>query len=162
DTFKPVEEKLSRHVEAAVCGRIANERGGDLTIHARCSNDGITWRLPRTTKRFTILLTIAVDELDRGVFDAARATLDRAETAGVRALRQAHERHWHSFWEKSQIELADKFLEKLWYVNLYALASSDGTGTRWKAQATGVNGLWDIKNPDGWGSLWYWDVNIQE
>lgn len=162
DTFKPIVEKLSRHVEAAVCGRIVNRKGTDLPIRARTSDTGITWRLPRNTRRFTILLTVAVDEPNRGVLDVSRATLRQAQSAGVGLLQRNHERHWHSFWEKSQIELADKFLEKLWYVNLYALASSDGAGTRWKAQATGLNGLWDIKNPDGWGSSWYWDVNIQE
>ena len=25
-------------------------------------------------------------------------------------VREQHERHWHSFWEQSQVELADKFL----------------------------------------------------
>ena len=27
--------------------------------------------------------------------------------------------------------------------------------------ACGLNGLWDIRRPNLWGSLWYWDVNIQ-
>jgi hypothetical protein len=157
DSFKPADPRLSPHIEAAVAGRVAGFRprihDGDREIEIS---------LPRTVRRFTVLLTIAVEEQNSDVVAAARKMIAGAHDLGAWSLCKQHERHWHAFWEKSQVELADKFLEKLWYVNLYALACCDGTGTRWKAQATGLNGLWDIKNPDGWGSCWYWDVNIEE
>ena len=36
-----------------------------------------------------------------------------------------------------------------------------GAGGRHSEQACGLSGLWDIRRPCMWGSMWYWDVNIQ-
>ncbi|MCL2407512.1 MAG: glycoside hydrolase family 95 protein [Defluviitaleaceae bacterium] len=76
-------------------------------------------------------------------------------------LSAEHEENWRRYWRAS-IDLPDPFLETLWYVNLYALACASGfDGVNFK-QACGLNGLWDIRRPSLWGSMWYWDVNIQE
>ncbi|QDM42074.1 hypothetical protein FLT43_00010 [Paenibacillus thiaminolyticus] len=68
--------------------------------------------------------------------------------------------YWTRFWERSSVSLPDPLLEDLWHINLYAIACSS-EGGRMAEQACGLNGLWDIKQPTKWGSMWYWDVNIQ-
>lgn len=71
-----------------------------------------------------------------------------------------HLAFWQDFWH-SRITLPDKFLETLWYLYLYLIKASNGTGSVYSEQAAGLNGLWDAKNHSLWGSMWYWDVNIQ-
>lgn len=76
-------------------------------------------------------------------------------------LKQTHQEYWHHFFDKARISLPDKFLENLWYINLYALGCCSGRKGKMYPDASGLNGLWDIKQPNIWGSSWYWDVNIQ-
>lgn len=73
---------------------------------------------------------------------------------------QEHLRAW-SECRRSRVELPDKVLETLWHYYLYILECCAGGG-RYARQACGLNGLWDIRRPTMWGSMWYWDVNIQE
>ena len=77
------------------------------------------------------------------------------------SLYEEHREYWKTFFERSAISLPDKFLEQIYYVNQYALDCSSGKDGIMKHHACGLNGLWDIKHPNLWGSMWYWDVNIQ-
>ena len=72
-----------------------------------------------------------------------------------------HREYWNSFFARSSVTLPDKFLERVYYINQYALDCSSGEGGVMKHHACGLNGLWDIRHPNLWGSMWYWDVNIQ-
>lgn len=163
DCMGPPYAQWSGQIGYALCGCVLDERGERIsTLEVSRTARAIELQLPTQARRFTILLTVAVEkQADRAV-DGARRVILQSRQRGVHELERTHRQHWHAFWGKSQIELADRFLEKLWYVNLYALAASNGAGTREKAQAAGLNGLWDIRNPNGWGSSWFWDVNIQE
>lgn len=76
-------------------------------------------------------------------------------------LQSEHTASWKSFW-RSTVELPDKFLETLWYLHIYTIGCASGFRSLYPEQACGLNGLWDIRRPTLWGSMWYWDVNIQE
>ena len=71
-----------------------------------------------------------------------------------------HKKKWQGFW-RSSISLPDAYLETLWYLYIYLMECGSGTGGRHSEQACGLSGLWDIRRPCMWGSMWYWDVNIQ-
>ena len=77
------------------------------------------------------------------------------------ALLAEHAAYWQDFHQRANICLPDKFLEKLWYANQYALDCCSGRDGIMKHHACGLNGLWAIRHPNLWGSMWYWDVNIQ-
>lgn len=80
------------------------------------------------------------------------------------AQKQYEEEHlaaWRKFW-RCTVRLPDYFLETLWHLHLYAIECASGIGSAYPEQACGLNGLWDIRRPTLWGSMWYWDVNIQE
>lgn len=77
------------------------------------------------------------------------------------ALLAEHAAYWKDFHQRANICLPDKFLEKLWYANQYALDCCSGRNGIMKHHACGLNGLWAIRHPNLWGSMWYWDVNIQ-
>lgn len=86
-----------------------------------------------------------------------------AVMAGYRVedLRCRHRDYWTEFFDRSSISIPDKFLEHIYYVNQYALDCCSGRDGVMKHHACGLNGLWAIRHPNLWGSMWYWDVNIQ-
>jgi len=81
--------------------------------------------------------------------------------ANHRQLAREHAASWDAFW-RVRVSLPDYFLETLWYLHLYIIECASGKGGTYPEQACGLNGLWDIRRPSLWGSMWYWDVNIQE
>lgn len=76
-------------------------------------------------------------------------------------LLMGHQTFWSGYW-KSNVSLPDYFLETLWYLHLYMIGCHSGKGSIYYEQACGLSGLWDIRRPCNWGSMWYWDVNIEE
>lgn len=74
--------------------------------------------------------------------------------------KMRHRKKWHEFW-RSSISLPDSYLETLWHLYVYLIECGSGAGGRHSEQACGLSGLWDIRRPCMWGSMWYWDVNIQ-
>ncbi len=94
----------------------------------------------------------------------SRASAVEAVKLGLRErakLKEAHGAWRRDFW-RSSVTLPDKFLETLWHLHLYVIGCASGLGGMYPEQACGLNGLWDIRRPTLWGSMWYWDVNIQE
>jgi hypothetical protein len=165
DTLRPTHPaaRESASLGYALYARLLDEHGQPIEVRPAQRTESrahLPW--PRGVRRGTLLLTVALDGPSRGAVEAARGTIAAAQGRGVAGLRRDHRRHWHGFWRRSHIELSDRFLETLWHVNLYALACCDGEGMRFASQATGLNGLWDVKNSCAWGSCWYWDVNIQQ
>lgn len=84
----------------------------------------------------------------------------RALERRQRECERFHDEAWKCFWTSS-VTLPDYFLETLWYLHVYLMECSCGRGSAYPEQACGLSGLWDIRRPNMWGSMWYWDVNIQ-
>ena len=74
--------------------------------------------------------------------------------------RIRHREKWQGFW-RSSVRLPDRYLETLWHLYVYLMECGSGAGGRHSEQACGLSGPWDIRRPCMWGSMWYWDVNIQ-
>lgn len=72
-----------------------------------------------------------------------------------------HQKYWKDFFSASSIDIPDKFLETVYYINQYTMDCCSGKNGIMKHQACGLNGLWDVRHPIIWQSCWYWDVNIQ-
>ncbi len=77
------------------------------------------------------------------------------------AMLAEHKAYWSEFFSRARLTLPDKFLQRIYHINQYALDCSSGRDGVMKHHACGLNGLWDIRHPNLWGSMWYWDVNIQ-
>lgn len=82
-------------------------------------------------------------------------------TETIEDLYAEHREYWKQFFSRCVLNLPDTFLEHVYYVNQYALDCCSGKNGVMKHHACGLNGLWDIRHPNLWGSMWYWDVNIQ-
>ena len=129
---------------------------------ARLSFDKYTATLTLTEseKNVTLLTGIFTDWRYADTKKEGLVQMD-AWTRTLPCLRAAHSDYWRAFFEKASLSLPDQFLENVYYVNLYALDCCSGKDGVMKHHACGLNGLWDIKHPSLWGSMWYWDVNIQ-
>ena len=117
-------------------------------------------RLIRAEKNIE-LFTAVVTQWQAEDTAAAAAMMAERCAAESRALREEHSRYWKAFFDRSSIHLPDPFLEKVYYLNQYALDCCSGKDGVMKHHACGLNGLWAIRHPNIWGSMWYWDVNIQ-
>ncbi|WP_257345940.1 glycosyl hydrolase family 95 catalytic domain-containing protein [Pseudalkalibacillus decolorationis] len=124
------------------------------------SASGMNIKICDAEETVTLVTTVVTEEETKELFETAIRRLDLA-VSRLNDMYDHHQKHWVNFWKRSSITLPDKVVEDLWYVNLYAIACSSGKGGRMYQQACGLNGLWDIKQPTKWGSMWYWDVNIQ-
>ncbi len=101
----------------------------------------------------TVALTLLPEDKDAPA--VTRSILKQKNTLLCR-----HRAYWKDFWH-SAVHLPDSFLEHLWYLQLYLLECSNARGSRYPEQSWGLSGLWDIRKPNMWGSMWYWDANIQ-
>lgn len=105
-------------------------------------------------------VSIAIEEGKKGWL-AALVSVDSVDKSFLRRPCPPSGEGWESYFNASQVHLPDSFLETLYYLQLYLMEASSGRGGRYSEQACGLNGLWDIRRPTLWGSMWYWDVNIQ-
>jgi len=101
-------------------------------------------------------ITVVTSRESKDLLIDAKKKLEKASSIGYEALLQGHKDWWHSFWEKSFIELDNKFLENLWYFSLYQLAST----SRGRI-APGLYGLWGIPEIPGWHGCYTGDINVQ-
>jgi len=111
-------------------------------------------------KSFTAIVAVCTDwRYENPVEDIVSLSEEYANKLDY--LYDEHKRYWEDFFSHCGITLPDLFLERVWYINQYALDCSSGRDGVMKHHACGLNGLWDVKRPTLWGSMWYWDVNIQ-
>lgn len=121
---------------------------------------GMEILLTESDKEFHILTGIFTDFRYGDTLAEGLAEMNRFGE-NLPQLYEDHRRYWRGFFAQSGIDLPDKFLEHVYYVNQYALDCCSGKDGVMKHHACGLNGLWAVKHPNLWGSMWYWDVNIQ-
>lgn len=138
----------------------------DFAAALRAKSASLKMSAEDRTATVTVTPSKSTYELIFGVFTDFRyetlpclATMKAYEDTA--ALYEEHKAYWQEFYSRANISLPDKFLEKVWYINQYALDCCSGRDGIMKHHACGLNGLWDIRHPNLWGSMWYWDVNIQ-
>ncbi|WP_240159776.1 glycosyl hydrolase family 95 catalytic domain-containing protein [Paenibacillus aceris] len=127
---------------------------------AEITPDSMRIHLREAKQRVTLFTTVVTEEETKNLLSTALQRM-KETVIQIKDMTKSHQEHWRRFWKRSSITLPDKMIEDLWYINLYAIACSSGKGGKMREQACGLNGLWDIKQPTKWGSMWYWDVNIQ-
>ena len=134
--------------------------GADVKSFRRF-RDCVSFKLQAGADSDVILLftvTTSYDAPDGNVRQRATQVLQDAERAGLQEIAKKHKTWWHEFWRKSSIEIDDRVVEKLWYVNQYALACTNGHGQK-KPQpdASGICGLYMGEDEPGWGNGWFDD-----
>ena len=121
---------------------------GAVTTAWTSEQKGDTWNL---------LITIPAQS-DAHAVDTARHILRSALSAGTAKILTDHHAWWRDRWSRSDIEIPDPALKRLWINGLYKLASSS-----YGSVPAGLQGLWP---PDGelppWRGDYHIDMNIQE
>ncbi len=116
--------------------------------------------LTKTEPVFSVITGVFTDWKYQNPSEDGIAIINTYESNSDDLYRE-HKAYWSAFWNRSSISIPDKFLEHVYYVNQYALDCCSGADGIMKHHACGLNGLWDVRHPTLWGSMWYWDVNIQ-
>lgn len=121
---------------------------------------GADIEITKADKEFTVLTSVFTDwkygdPLNDGL------PIVREYEKSIDEMYREHGEYWAEFFTRGKITLPDEFLEHIYYVNQYALDCCSGKDGIMKHHACGLNGLWAIRHPNIWGSMWYWDVNIQ-
>ncbi len=122
--------------------------------------DGNKIVIDSADKDFYILTAVFTDFRYKDTQGEGINQIDRFEK-DLPDMLLKHKEYWDGFFARSSVTLPDKFLERVYVINQYALDCSSGKDGIMKHHACGLNGLWDIRHPSLWGSMWYWDVNIQ-
>ncbi len=104
----------------------------------------------------TIYVTALTSENDPDPLSTAHRYLDRAVAGPEAAIREQHQEQWKKFWSSSMVDLPQKYLENIWYNNLY-LANSSSRG---KYPPHFCNGLWGWDR-DFFPWNWYFHWNMQ-
>lgn len=85
--------------------------------------------------------------------------LEQALEQGYDAQLQSHSAWWKQYWDKSSVELPNKFFEKNWYLSQYFLASCSRKG----GYPMPLQGVWTAD--DGalppWKGDYHLDLNVQ-
>lgn len=118
-------------------------------------------QITETQLEWSILSYVVTELSEKGELESAAEETVRQIEAEIPEHRNYHRQYWKNFFYQSAVYLPDKVVERLWYLNLYVLGCCSGRKGKRYEQASGLNGLWDIRQPTMWGSLWYWDVNIE-
>ncbi len=133
--------------------------GATVTM-AKDTDSSVSVKIDKNEKEFIVLTGIATDWRFDDTEKSAIENMDGYEKE-LDEMLICHKEYWTEFFNRSSITLPDKFLEKVYFINQYALDCCSGKDGVMKHQACGLNGLWQIRFPGIWNSMWYWDVNIQ-
>ncbi|MBR5314060.1 MAG: hypothetical protein IKU45_01455, partial [Clostridia bacterium] len=124
------------------------------------SKNGAEIVITKSSKSFHVLTAIFTDWRYPSPAESGIAIMREYENS-IENLYDEHKKYWADFFTRSNINLPDKFLEHVYYINQYTFDCCSGKDGIMVHQACGLNGLWDIKHPSLWGSFWEWDVNMQ-
>lgn len=125
------------------------------------SSDGHVATLQSSFSAVVMMSTHSFEgQFSKEATEVAYTFLNQSRPTHWDVAQKANQKKWHTFWQSS-VALPDKMLENLWFLYNYVLKISSGAGSRYFKEACGLNGLWNVHHETLWGSMWYWDVNIQ-
>jgi hypothetical protein len=73
---------------------------------------------------FTILLSVVTSLEADNPLDAAKNNIRETKISDIPDLKKQHKNWWHAFWERSFVHLPNNYIENIYYLKRYILASS--------------------------------------
>jgi len=165
-----IHQKL-REMEFVVMARVVGIEGHIERDHSRSVNFVTSCS---KAADLVVYYTVVTSEESSDPLSQAKEQLERAVSVGYQAIRQEHRRRWAEFWPKSFVYLSfnnpsgmegqrnrsgyisdpGDYLENLWYITLYLVASS----SRGRYPANFIDGLWSW-NRDfrAWAHFYHWN-----
>jgi len=104
---------------------------------------------------FTLLLSVATSHETERPLEMAIARLDEVESEGIHTTQDRHHEWWRQFWQRSFVHLGDDYIENLYYLKRYLMASS--SRGRYPAVFNGAIWTWnhDVRN---WVTPHHWNM----
>lgn len=120
--------------------------------------DGYRWTFePLNNLRLTAYVAVVTTREADNPVAAARAILEQALADGYDAIWAEHTAWWRLFWSRSFLDLSDDYIENLWYLSMYLLASSSRG-----SQPPALFGPWFLDDFQPWHGDYHGNVNIQQ
>lgn len=108
--------------------------------------------------RFTLIVSFVTSNESNNPRKAAIALLNNFQNKTVQTEKRAHEKWWENFWNQSFVHLDNDYIENIYYLRRYLMASS----SRGKFPVVFNGGLWtwnhDIRN---WVTPHHWNTQQQ-
>ncbi|MGL4853286.1 MAG: glycosyl hydrolase family 95 catalytic domain-containing protein [Phocaeicola sp.] len=119
------------------------------------SHKGVITQKAKPTNKFYVLVSVVTSEEHDNPTSQAIKLLDNMVERGVDKVHQAHTEWWHAFWNKSFVNLSDDYIENIYYLRRYLIASS----SRGNFPVPFNGGLW-VSNHDHrqWVSSVHWNT----
>lgn len=76
------------------------------------------------SQKYKVLLSVVTSNDAEDPTSAAITLLDSVQQEGVKSVKRRHQEWWHNFWSRSFIHLDDNYLENVYYIRRYLMASS--------------------------------------
>lgn len=116
-------------------------------------------------QKYKIILSVASSNDSDNPTRQAISLLDKAQAQTIAALKKEHLGWWDNFWSKSFVHLSDNYLENIYYIRRYIMASS----SRGKYPTPFNGGLWTTNydhrqwtTPHHWNTQEsYWGLAVQ-
>jgi hypothetical protein len=154
---------------AAMDHRLPEDYGYALALGAKAAHfaashlpQGILGSLEFGGERGDALLLLSVvSDGDAGgevALAVAKDAVQQALCEDADQLCETHRAWWEDFWQQSAVDYDDPDITRLWYMGLYALASS----TRPSTSPPNLQGIWNQYDIPPWHADFHFNVNIQE
>ena len=142
----------TRSLTFAVACRVADIEFDTRKPHSR---QAVFDTVATKDARFQVYLSVVSSEEEADPLAAAIAIVDSACDKGLKTIDQKHQQRWQRFWDRSFVSLPDKYVENLWYLHSYQMASSSSG----RYPVPNSNGLW-FWNSDSqpWNFFYHWNI----
>ena len=111
-----------------------------------------------TERKVVLLVSVVTSAESDDPTKSAIQLLDDFESRSIEAEKEVHRQWWKNFWEQSFVHLEDDYIENIYYLRRYLMASS----SRGKFPVVFNGGLWtwnhDVRN---WVTPHHWNTQQQ-
>ena len=112
----------------------------------------------RADREITLIVSIVTSNESENPTESAIGLLDDFELQTVEQEKELHQQWWKNFWEQSFVHLEDDYIENIYHLRRYLMASS----SRGKFPVVFNGGLWtwnhDVRN---WVTPHHWNTQQQ-
>ena len=112
----------------------------------------------RSDRDITVIVSLVTSSESENPTKSAIQLLDEFEKQSVSKEKEVHQLWWKNFWEQSFVHLEDGYIENIYYLRRYLMASS----SRGKFPVVFNGGIWtwnhDVRN---WVTPHHWNTQQQ-
>ncbi len=150
-----LEDEFEKLKFTVACRIIGEEANPEIISANRLEFVGKT---KQSKHSFTLIVSLVTSNESENPTKAALQLLDNFENKSVQAEKKEHQKWWREFWNQSFVHLENDYIENIYYLRRYLMASS----SRGKFPVVFNGGLWtwnhDIRN---WVTPHHWNTQQQ-